>query len=243
MRIGEACTTEPSAVDLEAATPTVDATVIPIRGLGRSIQNFPKSTAGRRTLVLPPAVVDLLRRRITVHPRPDADPSIILSSPQGRLRDPSNTSGDLRAALERRLPVGHSHVFRKTVATRLDDGGLSARQMPTTSAHSRPSLTQDLYLGRRLRAGQGISSGWRPLDPARGKASSAVPSASVVRCAERRSDPNRRTSQCPRRPASRPTWAREAGGSSRTLVVLRTFHPLSSRSRAPSPRLCSPDWT
>jgi hypothetical protein len=38
-------------------------------------------------------------------------------------------------------------VVRKTVATRLNEAGLSARQSSTASATNRPSLTQDVYLG------------------------------------------------------------------------------------------------
>jgi len=41
-----------------------------------------------------------------------------------------------------------SHTFRRTVATRLDDAGLSARQIADHLGHSRPSLTQEVYLGR-----------------------------------------------------------------------------------------------
>jgi integrase len=152
VRIGEACAIGPSAVDLQAATLAVEATVIRIRGLGLGlglvIQGFPKSTAGRRTLALPPVVVDLLRRRIDSHPS-GPDPAVIFPSPQRRLRDPSNTSGDLRAALDRAgFPWVTSHVFRKTVATRLDDAGLTARQIADHLGHRRPSLTLDVYLGR-----------------------------------------------------------------------------------------------
>ena len=43
-----------------------------------------------------------------------------------------------------------SHVFRKTVATRLDEAGLSARQIADHLGHNRPSLTQDVYMGRGL---------------------------------------------------------------------------------------------
>ena len=42
-----------------------------------------------------------------------------------------------------------SHVFRKTVATRLDDACLSARQIADQLGHARPSLTQDVYMGRK----------------------------------------------------------------------------------------------
>jgi integrase len=43
-----------------------------------------------------------------------------------------------------------SHVFRKTVATRLDEAGQSARQIADHLGHNRPSLTQDVYMGRGL---------------------------------------------------------------------------------------------
>ncbi|SDP79518.1 Phage integrase family protein [Actinopolyspora xinjiangensis] len=42
-----------------------------------------------------------------------------------------------------------SHVFRKTAATVPDEAGLSARRIADQLGHSRPSLTQDVYLGRK----------------------------------------------------------------------------------------------
>jgi integrase len=126
----------------------VTGTVIRERGHGLRIQDVPKTTAGRRTIALPPLTVELLRRRITVLTIA-GDASVLFPSTHGRLRDPSNTSGDLRKALDRAgFPWVTSHTFRKTVATRLDDAGLSARQIADHLGHSRPSLTQDVYLGR-----------------------------------------------------------------------------------------------
>ena len=117
-----------------------------LRGL--FIQERPKSDAGRRTIALPPQTLDLLRRRVRTLPAV-SDPLVIFPSARGLLRDPSNTSGDLRKALDRAgFPWATSHTFRKTVATRLDDAGLSARQIADHLGHSRPSLTQDVYLGR-----------------------------------------------------------------------------------------------
>ena len=43
-----------------------------------------------------------------------------------------------------------SHLFRTTVATRLDEAGLSARQIADQLGHAHPSLTQDVYMGRRV---------------------------------------------------------------------------------------------
>jgi integrase len=43
-----------------------------------------------------------------------------------------------------------SHTFRKTAITRLDDAGLSARQIADHVGHARPSMTQDVYMGRSV---------------------------------------------------------------------------------------------
>jgi integrase len=148
LRIGVACALRPFDVDLAAATLTVTSTVIREQGRGLLIQDAPKTTAGRRTIALSPQTVELLRRRLTARATPEDDP-VVLPSPQNRLRDPSNTSGDLRQALDRAgFPWATSHTFRRTVATRLDEAGLSARQIADHLGHSRPSLTQDVYLGR-----------------------------------------------------------------------------------------------
>ena len=148
LRIGEACAVGPDDIDPAAGTLTVTGTVIRERARGLSIQSFPKTEASRRTITLPPqAVVVLARRRATVPE--NVETPVLFPSPQGRLRDPNNTSGDLRAALDRAgYPWVTAHTFRRTVATRLDEAGLSARQIADHLGHSRPSLTQDVYLGR-----------------------------------------------------------------------------------------------
>jgi integrase len=42
-----------------------------------------------------------------------------------------------------------SDSFRKTVATLIDDSGLSARVGADQLGHARPSMTQDVYTSRR----------------------------------------------------------------------------------------------
>jgi integrase len=42
------------------------------------------------------------------------------------------------------------HVFRKTVATRLDEAGLSVGQIADHLGHNRPRLIQHVHLGRGL---------------------------------------------------------------------------------------------
>jgi integrase len=41
-------------------------------------------------------------------------------------------------------------VFRKTAATILDEAGLNARLVAHQLGHSRPSMTQDVYMGRKV---------------------------------------------------------------------------------------------
>ena len=43
-----------------------------------------------------------------------------------------------------------SHVFRKTCATILDEAGLSARAVADQLGHAKPSMTQDVYMGRKI---------------------------------------------------------------------------------------------
>ena len=45
-----------------------------------------------------------------------------------------------------------SHYFRKTVATLMDEAGLSARSAADQLGHAKPSLTADIYMGRKKRA-------------------------------------------------------------------------------------------
>ena len=42
-----------------------------------------------------------------------------------------------------------THTYRKTAATLLDQSGASARMIADQLRHSRVSMTQDVYLGRR----------------------------------------------------------------------------------------------
>lgn len=43
-----------------------------------------------------------------------------------------------------------SHTLRKTVASFLDDGEVSTRRISDQLGHSKVSMTQDRYLGRKL---------------------------------------------------------------------------------------------
>jgi integrase len=77
--------------------------------------------------------------------------------PKG-LRDPSNTQADLKDSLEWcGLPWVTSHVFRKTTATLLDGAGLSARSIADQLGHAHPSITQNVYMGRKIASTEAAS--------------------------------------------------------------------------------------
>lgn len=122
-----------------AATLTVTGTVIRERLRGLCIQQFPKTEASQRVITLAPQTVLLLTRRLATVPE-DADPPGLFPSPQRRLRDPNNTSGDLRAALDRAgYPWVTSHTFRRTVATASMRPACPPARSPTTSATAAPA--------------------------------------------------------------------------------------------------------
>ena len=76
----------------------------------------------------------------------------------GGFRDPANVRRDIRHARgEEALAWITSHNFRKTTGTILDEASLSARQVADQLGHSRPSMTQDVYMGRGAR-------GWQAAD-------------------------------------------------------------------------------
>ena len=146
LRVGEALAVSWSDVDLEARTVEVDWKLIRIKGEG--LRHVRRLKGGDdRTPPLPQFAVEMLHRRLaTWSGRGPLFPDAL-----GGWRDPSNTSRDLRTA---RGTAGFtwvtSHVFRKTCATILDEAGLSARAIADQLGHARPSMTRDVYMGRKV---------------------------------------------------------------------------------------------
>lgn len=146
VRIGESLAVAWSDVDLEHGAVAVNFTVVRVKGLGL-VRKSTKTSSGERVLLLPSWAVTALRQRFDGADDPEEP---IFPDSLGGLRDPSNTRRDLRQA----RGAGDfawvtSHVFRKTAATILDEAGLTARKVADQLGHSRPSLTQDVYMGRK----------------------------------------------------------------------------------------------
>jgi integrase len=149
LRIGETSAITWPAVDLEAGTIEVRGTVIRITGQGLIIKWKPKSRAGWRVIELPGWAVTMLKKRRANATENEWD--AVFTSPTGLLRDPSNTQSDLRKVFDRAGYVEiTSHTFRRTVATLMDQAGLSARAAADQLGHVKVSMTQDHYYGRRV---------------------------------------------------------------------------------------------
>ena len=151
LRIGETAAITWGALDLDAEVLEVRGTVIRVTGKGLMIKAKPKSKEGWRTIELPGWMVTKLRKRLAEYVPNTWD--VVFTSPTGRLRDPSNTQGDLRAVFDQAgYPEITSHTFRRTVATLMDKAGLSARSAADQLGHAKVSMTTDHYFGRKTRA-------------------------------------------------------------------------------------------
>jgi integrase len=92
-RIGEALDLRWSRVDLEHGTVTFGSTVVRVRGAGLALQEQGKTVSLTRTISVPDAAMEVLRRR-------DPPLELVFPSMKGHLRDTGNTedprdSGDL----------------------------------------------------------------------------------------------------------------------------------------------------
>jgi integrase len=147
LRIGEASAVTWDGIDFDAMTVKVRGTVVRVKGAGLLIK-APKSESGERDLELPSWAVAMLRARQAA--APENPWGVVFTAPAGGLRDPSNTQADLRVVFaEAGYPWVTSHVYRKTVATMMDHGGLTARQAADQLGHAKVSMTQDRYFGRK----------------------------------------------------------------------------------------------
>ncbi len=146
-------------VDVHAKQVSISWTVVRVRGQGLT-RGPTKTTAGERTLRLPGWAVDMLiRRGDAAGWRGPMFPSHATRGRGGSWRDPSNTSRTLREARGRAgFDWVTSHVFRKTVATMMDEAGMTAREIADQLGHTRPSMTQDVYMGRKAVGAAGAAA-------------------------------------------------------------------------------------
>lgn len=167
LRIGEALAVVWREVDLESGELMITSTLLRVTGKGL-IRKHTKSEAGERVLVLPTWCVAILRKRQAVGV---GDDEPVFGSVDGTFRDPRNVTRWMAQARERH---GFDswvtfHAWRKTTATVLDGAGATARMIADQLGHSRVSLTQDVYLGRRSRESRVVAT-LESADPGRSTA-------------------------------------------------------------------------
>ncbi|NKT05159.1 tyrosine-type recombinase/integrase [Rhodococcus hoagii] len=134
-------------IDDEAGTVTIGGKVVRVKGKGLVRVEAAKTAAGLRTIPLPRFALDMLERR-AAQPRL-GELGVVFPSTSGTLRDPNNFGKQWRKVRDD-LGVAETttHTFRKSVATLIDDEGLSARIGADHLGHRHVSMTQDKYMTR-----------------------------------------------------------------------------------------------
>jgi integrase len=157
LRIGEAAAGRPEDLDLDRGIFWVTGNLVRIKGAGILRQEDENHKLNPRGLELPSWAVAMLEERLRLQPVAAGRP--LFPAPLGGWRDPSNTQADIRELLEfAGYTWVRSHTFRKTVATLMDQAGLSARAGADQLGHRNPSMTQDKYWSRRRVASTGAAA-------------------------------------------------------------------------------------
>src|SRR5690606_22000367 len=132
------------AIALDGADVTIIAPAgIPTIGAVVTVRKS-KTDAGVRVLTVPTSVAVMLASRpLGIGP--------LFPTPLGKRRDRTNTSADWQDARER-LGIGDYtfHSFRKTVATALDQAGLSPRDIAEYLGHADPHVTMRTYMSKAV---------------------------------------------------------------------------------------------
>lgn len=135
VRIGEACALAWDDVDLDAGAVRIRKS---------------KTDAGVRRISVSPSIVAMLvGRRIKGGPN---EAGVVFPTVLGKQRDPRSAARDWADA-RTRLDLSDRytfHAFRKTVATLLDQAGLTARDIAEYLGHTNPALTQTVYMSKTV---------------------------------------------------------------------------------------------
>lgn len=149
VRIGEALAVSWDEVDVAHGVVDVAWRMVYLKG--RGVVRLPSTKTGRSVaLDLPSwATTMLKRRKLLTGGRGAVFPHPVT----GGWRDPREVGKALRVVRgQAGYPWLTSHSLgRKTVATILDQGGATAREIADQLNHARPSMTQDVYMARRRR--------------------------------------------------------------------------------------------
>ncbi|WP_367131173.1 tyrosine recombinase XerC [Saccharothrix sp. HUAS TT1] len=171
-RTGEGLAVHWEHLDLDAGVVNWGGSLIRVKGQGQRI-NTGKTDVSERALALPSwLVLNLRDRRVRVAERfgvaPEQLTGPVYPNTLGGLRDKHNTLARWREFRQRAgYPWVTFRTFRRSVATILDEAGLTARQIADQLGHSKVSTSQDVYMARRVtsrRAAEALEAvkGFRP---------------------------------------------------------------------------------
>ncbi|MCF4123041.1 site-specific integrase [Antribacter sp. KLBMP9083] len=165
VRIGEALALRWDDLDLvEGTAETGLHTVTRPRGGSLEIVEHGSTKIGDRILKLPPWLVVRLLDRMTRVPANELNlvfPTATYPTAKngaatrrgGTLRDVANTTKQIRQVFEDagvEVPKGQgSHLFRKSVASKLNRAGLSDREVANQLGHASTKTTRDIYMSRK----------------------------------------------------------------------------------------------
>ncbi len=151
LRLGEALGVRWSDIDLDRGVLSVERTVLRVKAKGLVASRL-KSRTSYRVLVLPGWCLTMLRVRRARCAEGDGP---VFPDAKGGYRDRNNVGAAFRRARAGTdFEWVKPHTYRKTVATLLDSKGATARMIADQLGHSRISMTQDVYLGRRAVASE-----------------------------------------------------------------------------------------
>jgi integrase len=128
-------------------TIAVTGKIARIQGHGLKRLDCGKTDSSERVIPLPTFAITALTER---RGRPFwGEQAMIFPSTAGTWRDPDNFDKQWRRVRDDLgVPDVTSHSFRKSVATLIDDAGLSARVGADQLGHAKVSMTQDRYMRR-----------------------------------------------------------------------------------------------
>ena len=147
-RIGEILALQWVDLDLAAERPTLTicGTLVYVKGKGFFRQEWTKTDAGYRMLVLPRfAVGMLLARKLTAA---ESDTDAILGSRRGTWMSPNNVRRQWRQArADIELEWVTPHTFRKTVATLIDKEA-NTKSAAAQLGHANENITNTYYIAK-----------------------------------------------------------------------------------------------
>lgn len=167
LRIGELAALRREHLDLTAGTVSVRSSVVDVIGQERSY-GPPKSAAGRRTVAIPPHIIDDLKHHLATYAQPGAQGLVFVGPKGGPIRRNNFSARVWAPAAEAAgLPPGaHLHDLRGWGATVAARHGATTRELMHRLGHASPAAAlryQRAEQERDAALAAAMSAAMRPL--------------------------------------------------------------------------------